>query len=84
MLTRRLLKNYTKTIKTIRILLKKAGKNFGVCMNPEFMREGSSIYDYNNPPLTLIGELDKKSGDTLEKIYTDIDAPLYRSNIKRN
>jgi len=61
---------------------KKAGKDFGVCMNPEFMREGSSIYDYNNPPLTLIGELDKKSGDTLEKIYTDIDAPLYRSNIK--
>lgn len=61
---------------------KKAGEDFGVCMNPEFMREGSSIYDYNNPPLTLIGELDKKSGDTLEKIYTDIDAPLYRSNIK--
>jgi GDP-mannose 6-dehydrogenase len=61
---------------------KKAGEDFGVCMNPEFMREGSSIYDYNNPPLTLIGELDKKSGDTLEKIYTNIDAPLYRSNIK--
>ena len=61
---------------------KKAGEDFGVCMNPEFMREGSSIYDFNNPPLTLIGELDKKSGDTLEKIYTDIDAPLYRSNIK--
>jgi GDP-mannose 6-dehydrogenase len=61
---------------------KKAGEDFGVCMNPEFMREGSSIYDYNNPPLTSIGELDKKSGDTLEKIYADIDAPLYRSNIK--
>ena len=61
---------------------KKAGEDFGVCMNPEFMREGSSIYDFNNPPLTLIGELDKKSGDILEKIYADIDAPLYRSNIK--
>ena len=61
---------------------KKAGKDFGVCMNPEFMREGSSIHDYYNPPLTLIGQFDKKSGDILEKIYESVDAPLYRSEIK--
>lgn len=61
---------------------KKAGKDFGVCMNPEFMREGSSIYDYYNPPLTLIGQFDKKSGDILEEIYENIDATIYRSEIK--
>jgi len=46
------------------------------------MREGSSIYDYYNPPLTLIGQFDKKSGDILEKIYESVDAPLFRSEIK--
>ncbi len=61
---------------------KKAGTDFGVCMNPEFMREGSSIFDYYNPPLTLIGEIDKRSGDILEKIYDNVEAPLYRSSIK--
>ena len=61
---------------------KKAGKDFGVCMNPEFMREGSSIFDYYNPPLTLIGEIDNRSGDILEKIYDNVEAPLYRSTIK--
>ena len=41
---------------------KKAGKDFGICMNPEFMREGVSLHDYYNPPFTLIGQLDNKSG----------------------
>lgn len=61
---------------------KKLGKDFGVCMNPEFMREGSSIYDYYNPPFTLIGEYDQKSGDILEQIYNNINAPLYKTSIK--
>lgn len=61
---------------------KKAGKDFGICMNPEFMREGTSIFDFYNPPFTLIGEFDTKSGDVVEKIYNAVNAPLYRSNIK--
>ncbi|MBA7503921.1 GDP-mannose 6-dehydrogenase [subsurface metagenome] len=61
---------------------KKAGADFGVCMNPEFMREGSSIYDYYHPPMIVIGELDKKSGDIVEQIYANIDAPVVRTSIK--
>lgn len=61
---------------------KKAGKDFGVSMNPEFMREGTSILDYYNPPFTLIGELDSRSGDVVEKIYNNVDAQIFRSNIK--
>jgi GDP-mannose 6-dehydrogenase len=61
---------------------KKAGSDFGVCMNPEFMREGTSIYDHYNPPFTIIGEIDKKSGDIVSKIYENINAPLIRTNIK--
>ncbi len=61
---------------------KKIGVDFGVCMNPEFMREGSSITDYYNPPFTLIGAHDDKSGNLLEKIYTDVNAPIFKTSIK--
>jgi GDP-mannose 6-dehydrogenase len=61
---------------------KKAGTEFGVCMNPEFMREGSSVYDYYHPPMIVIGELDKRSGDIVKQIYANIDAPVVRTSIK--
>jgi len=61
---------------------KKAGSDFGVCMNPEFMREGSSVYDFYHPPMIIIGELDKRSGDTVKDIYAGIDAPVIRTSIK--
>jgi len=61
---------------------KKAGVDFGVCMNPEFMREGSSVYDFYHPPMIVIGELDKRSGDSVEHIYANIDAPVVRTAIR--
>jgi len=61
---------------------KKAGVDFGVCMNPEFMREGSSVYDYYHPAMIVIGELDKRSGDIVEHIYANIDSPVVRTSIK--
>ena len=44
---------------------KKAGVDFGVCNNPEFLREGSAVKDFRCPPKTVIGELDRASGDAL-------------------
>jgi GDP-mannose 6-dehydrogenase len=61
---------------------KKAGTDFGVCMNPEFLREGTSLYDYANPPFTIIGEIDERSGDVIKKLYDNVKAPLYRTTIK--
>ncbi len=43
---------------------KKAGIDFGVCNNPEFLREGSAVKDFRFPSKTVIGELDRASGDT--------------------
>src|SRR5207302_4108597 len=60
---------------------KKAGPDFGVCMNPEFLREGSSIRDYNGPPFTIIGELDSRSGDVLAEIYSGLSAPMIRTKL---
>jgi GDP-mannose 6-dehydrogenase len=61
---------------------KKAGSHFGVCMNPEFMREGSSIADFNNPPFTLIGELDAASGDCVAGLYKSVHGALHRVEIR--
>lgn len=61
---------------------KKAGRDFGICMNPEFMREGTSMHDYYNPPFTIIGELDEQSGDVIESLYKNVNASIYRMRIK--
>jgi GDP-mannose 6-dehydrogenase len=60
---------------------KVAGRDFGVCNNPEFLREGTAIYDYANPPKTVIGEIDARSGDMLVELYQKLDAPLIRTDL---
>lgn len=60
---------------------KKAGKEFGVCDNPEFLREGSAVFDFYNPPKTVIGETDSASGDRLLELYEGIDAPVIRTDV---
>lgn len=59
-----------------------AGKDFGVCNNPEFLREGTAVYDFYNPPKTVIGETDTRSGDLLASIYENMDAPLIKTDVK--
>lgn len=61
---------------------KKAGTDFGVCHNPEFLREGSAVKDFHAPPKTVIGELDKASGDKLATLYEKLSAPLIRTNLE--
>ena len=50
---------------------KKCGKDFGLCMNPEFLRQGSAFEDTLNADRVVIGSYDKPSGDTLEDLYKD-------------
>ncbi|RIK30585.1 MAG: GDP-mannose dehydrogenase [Anaerolineae bacterium] len=61
---------------------KKAGIDFGVCMNPEFLREGSAIKDYYKPGYEIIGELDQKSGDVITDLYKGVSAPTFRVSIR--
>jgi GDP-mannose 6-dehydrogenase len=61
---------------------RRAGVEFGVCINPEFLREGSAVYDYHNPPKTVIGELNPASGELLASLYAHLAAPLVRTDIQ--
>lgn len=60
---------------------KTAGVDFGVCNNPEFLREGTAVHDYYQPPKTVIGETDSRSGSILAEIYANMDAPLIRTDV---
>lgn len=56
----------------VRISKKCIGKDIGVCMNPEFLREGTSIKDFYNSPFVIIGEFDKKSGKILKNLWINL------------
>jgi GDP-mannose 6-dehydrogenase len=61
---------------------RQAGRDFGLCFNPEFLREGSSIYDFHNPPFTLIGTESDQAFELVAGIYKEIGGPIIRSQIK--
>jgi len=61
---------------------KKAGEEFGVCINPEFLREGTAVHDYYHPPKTVIGEINKASGELVATLYSKIPGPMIRTDIE--
>ena len=61
---------------------KKSGKDFGIAINPEFLREGTSIHDFNNPPFTLIGADDDEAAELLKKLYEHLPAAVVTVRIK--
>lgn len=61
---------------------KRAGLDFGVCNNPEFLRESTAVHDYYHPPKTVIGETDTAAGDRLASLYAGLDAPLVRTSVE--
>jgi GDP-mannose 6-dehydrogenase len=61
---------------------RRAGVEFGVCIHPEFLREGTAVHDFFNPPKTVIGEFNRASGDLLANLYARIGAPLIRTDIE--
>jgi len=60
---------------------KKCGRDFTVCYNPEFMREGSAVADFLNPPYTILGASDKNHLAPLRELYKDLPAQLYETTI---
>jgi GDP-mannose 6-dehydrogenase len=59
---------------------RQAGKDFGVCINPEFLREGSAISDYDHPPKTVIGAFDERAAAIVRELYAGLSVPLIMTN----
>ncbi|MGH3794621.1 MAG: nucleotide sugar dehydrogenase [Pseudonocardiaceae bacterium] len=56
----------------------RAGVDFGVCLNPEFLREGTSVHDFLEPPKTVVGETDARSGAIVMGLYDGLPGPRFR------
>jgi GDP-mannose 6-dehydrogenase len=61
---------------------KRAGEHFGVCINPEFLREGTAIYDYDHPPKTVIGANDERTAAPVRAIYAKLEAPMIVTDLR--
>jgi GDP-mannose 6-dehydrogenase len=61
---------------------KKTGTDFNICFNPEFLREGSSVKDFNSPPKTVIGEFNPGAGNMVASLFEKLDAPLLRTDLE--
>lgn len=61
---------------------KRLGSDFGVCFNPEFLREGTSIADFDDPPFTVIGADDERARSVLAALYAGIEAPLVNVSLR--
>jgi GDP-mannose 6-dehydrogenase len=59
-----------------------AGVGFGVAVNPEFLREGSSVKDFFDPPKTVIGQHDTASGDKVAALYEGLPGEVFRVPIE--
>jgi GDP-mannose 6-dehydrogenase len=61
---------------------KKAREEFGLSVNPEFLREGTSLKDFYAPPFTLIGADDEQTAAIVSGLYSNIDAPIFTTSMK--
>lgn len=61
---------------------KKAGVDFGVCMNPEYLREKTAVEDFKNPWIIVIGQQDNRAGDVVHHIYSQYSCPIHRLSVQ--
>ena len=60
---------------------KVAGRDFGLCMNPEFLQEGSALKDSLEPSRIVVGALDKRAGDALMRLYAPVSSEKIRTDL---
>jgi GDP-mannose 6-dehydrogenase len=58
------------------------GKDFTIVSNPEFLREGTAVHDYMNPPLTLIGTDSEYAENKFKELYKDIPGEFISTDIE--
>jgi GDP-mannose 6-dehydrogenase len=61
---------------------KKDGTHFHVCFQPEFLREGTSIRDYDNPPFTIVGVSDERAVPVLKQLFGHLPCDFHSTSIR--
>lgn len=61
---------------------KKLGKDFGVCVNPEFMREGTAVADFLEPAMTIIGAADASHSAMLRELYAWAPGRIFETSFR--
>ncbi len=61
---------------------KKKGEAFAVVSNPEFLREGTAVYDYMNPPMTLVGTEDKRAEQIMRELYAELPGEFVSTDVE--
>jgi GDP-mannose 6-dehydrogenase len=61
---------------------KRYGEDFGVSVNPEFLREGTALRDFRKPPLTLVGHNHAVDATGTLALYQAVEAPVVSTNIR--
>ena len=61
---------------------KKYGTDFGVTINPEFLREGTAIHDFRNPAADAVGHNYRSDAEPTKALYAKVDAPVVTTSIR--
>ncbi|MGZ4964745.1 MAG: nucleotide sugar dehydrogenase [Limisphaerales bacterium] len=61
---------------------KKAGVDFGLAINPEFLRESTAVHDFYHPPKTVIGSTNRADGELVAKVYEGLPAPVIQTSLE--
>lgn len=61
---------------------KHAGVDFGICINPEFLRESTAVFDYDHPPKIVIGSSDAATADLVASVFEHLPAPIIKTRIE--
>lgn len=61
---------------------KRCGTDFGLCFQPEFLREGSALADWFSPPCIVIGAFDHRSGAALANLHRGFEAPIHTTGLE--
>jgi GDP-mannose 6-dehydrogenase len=61
---------------------KTAARDFGVAINPEFLREGIAVFDYRHPPRTVVGHTDERTGEIVARLYSHLPGPIVMTDLR--
>jgi GDP-mannose 6-dehydrogenase len=72
----------TKNVVLARLSEEAGNVAFSVAFNPEFLREGSAVTDFNSPAKTVIGAFDEATAETVASLYRDLPGPMITTDVQ--